>query len=252
MPLLAAVVALQAPPPSCLTVFDSAARVIGRDYAGAAAHAAAIGADEQRRVDSLRRVAGRTSGERCGELLEAFLQGFGDPHLVLVRIAAGRANSSPAAPPPAPPRQLQPSLRWLDDSAAVLVLPTFSLRFRGAIDSLLRENLERLTHTARLVVDVRGNGGGCNCSYDLLRDLLYTNPVRIPAEDIWATPGNVEQYRIWRDDPRQADDFRALIRRAWPALVQQANRWVSFAPEQVYRRPRLYRLPSQVGILFDR
>lgn len=248
--LVAMTIALAAPPSptDCAAVFDSAAAVVLRDYAGSPAYLAARGAAGQRRTDSLRAVARRTPAGRCTLVLEAFLADFADPHLVVVQEVA--------APPPAgatrlPAAPAAPALRWFDDSTAVLVLPSFSLRLRPAIDSLLRRELDRLERTALLIVDVRGNGGGCNCSYDLLRDLLYTNPVRVPGEEIWATPGNREQYRAWRDDPAQADDFRQVIRQVWPALAAGDHQWVSFAPEQVYRRPRSSRLPRQVGILFD-
>ncbi len=233
--------------PACVALADSVVAVVTRDHPGWAERDTVARLPLWRGVAGLRRDAAAAREGACAGLITGWLARLDDPHLALV---------SPAgAPPPArgqpAARETRPSLSWRDDTTAVLRLPSFALAVRGAVDSLLAASWDRLTRAPVLVVDVRGNGGGCDCAYDRLRDLLYTGPVRVAGAEVWATAGAIAQYEAWAVDPRQAADFRAMIARALPALRRGAGGWVPLVPAQVYRRPRVLARPARVEVLAD-
>ncbi|MBP9199898.1 MAG: hypothetical protein KBF47_07830 [Gemmatimonadales bacterium] len=233
--------------PACVALADTVVAVVAREHPGWAERDAAAQAMLRDEADGLRREAAAADGTRCPALIARWLGRLDDPHLALVPPAG--------APPPVterpPARETRPSLSWRDDTTAVLRLPSFALAVRGAVDSLLAASWDRLTRAQVLVVDVRGNGGGCDCTYDRLRDLLYTGPVRVAGAEVWATPGAIAQYEAWAADPRQAADFRAMITRALPALRRGVGGWVPLVPAQVYRRPRVLARPARVEVLAD-
>lgn len=235
------------PDPACAALADSVVAVVTREHPGWAERDSVARLPLWRGVAVLRREATAAGPPACEGLVSGWLARLGDPHLTLVPAAVVPVAQAPALGRAA----ASPVLTWRDDSTAVLRLPSFALAVRGAVDSLLVREWERLTRTPVLVLDVRGNGGGCDCTYDRLRDLLYTGPVRVAGAAVWSTPGTVAQYEAWAADPRQAADFRALIRRALPALRRGVGGWVPLVAPQVYRRPRAWPRPSRVEVVAD-
>ena len=116
-----------------------------------------------------------------GQGLKRVTHFFRDGHLDVWQAAA---PTEPVAGPSPGPTSIpaddpdRPSLRFVDDSTALLRLPDFTETYKPLIDSLIATNLVALTAKPFLIVDLRGNGGGYTGSYrrvsgrDELREAL--------------------------------------------------------------------------------
>lgn len=210
-------------------------------------------------IDSVRAVA-RTSedpGVCIGQGLHRVIHFFRDGHLMVWQAAApaepaGGVTASPpgAASVPAddPGR---PSLRFADDSTAVLRLPDFTETYKPLIDSLIAANFAALTATPYLIVDVRGNGGGYTGSYARVSGLLYTNPIRFDGVDVLASQANVAFYRGFLTVEEISEQDKVLFRALIPRMESHPGQFVELSPAMVERRDTIYPMPRRVAVLVD-
>lgn len=242
---------------SCVAALDSLQAIFRRDYPGYGdkvhGHEVALFA----LTDSVRAIA-RTSDHHsvCIPALRRWAQFFRDPHVVGPWQAAAPppvssespAGSSGGGPADDPER---PLLQFLDDRTAVLRLPDFEWQYKPVIDSLIAANRAKLLATPYLVVDLRGNGGGCTCSYAELTPLLYTNPIHLDGADVWTSEANIAQYRSWFATDGVPDDLKARIRSVLPQMEAHPNQFVVWAKDTIIRSETVYPLPSRVAVLVD-
>ncbi len=83
-----------------------------------------------------------------------------------------------------------PFIRELSNNTILLRTPSFRMSQREIIDSLIVANMDLLTSTKNLIIDVRNNGGGSDRSYQKIIPLLYTNPIRVMNVAYLSTPLN--------------------------------------------------------------
>jgi hypothetical protein len=62
----------------------------------------------------------------------------------------------------------RPTLHRYDARTLLLRLPDLDMRYKSAVDSLVAARYAELTDTPTLVIDLRGDAGGCTCTYDAL------------------------------------------------------------------------------------
>lgn len=239
---------------SCLATFDSMVQDVGRNYAGyrekSAGHQAALKALS----DSVRRSAkvAQDWGTQCFPALHRWVQFFKDPHMVGPWQAAPPSHQTQPSGPgksQAPDTSQLPSLRILDSETLVLRLPDLSFSLKATIDSVAGANWGTLTGTPYLIVDVRGNAGGCTCSFDTLMSLLYTSPVRDGGEDVLASPTNVLYWRdvLTRGVLGDSDRILAAIHR----MQSHDGQLVELFPPSVSQRKAVLPYPRRVAVLVD-
>ena len=246
---------------SCVVAFDSLQVVFRRDYAGyhdkVRGHEAALTA----LTDSVRAIA-RASDlySVCIPALQRWTKFFSDPHITGPWQAAPPGPAAAGAPTPsaAPPPHRgdgpdRPLLSFADESTVVLRLPTFDVDYKPAIDSLVGANLGTLHRMPYLIVDVRGNGGGCTCSYDTIAPLLYTNPIHLNGADILASAANTNWLRSWYQahDVEFSESEKAWNRAVISRMETHPGEFVVFFPDTVLRRDTVYAVPRRVAILVD-
>ncbi|TMO48402.1 S41 family peptidase [Pseudoalteromonas ruthenica] len=71
-----------------------------------------------------------------------------------------------------------PLVQKLSKETALLRIPSFSYTDKKHINTVIRDNLETILNTENLIIDIRGNGGGSDISYEEILPIIYTN--RIP------------------------------------------------------------------------
>jgi peptidase S41-like protein len=242
---------------SCVAALDSLQAIFRRDYPGyrdkVQGHSEALSA----LTDSVRTIA-RTSDHHsvCIPALRRWAQFFRDPHVVGPWQAAPPqpvSSVSPAASGGGAPDDDpgQPSLRFADESTAVLRLPDLEWQYKPVIDSLIAAHRAELLATAYLVVDVRGNGGGCACSYASLTPMLYTNPIHLDGADVWTSASNTALYRSWLAADGVPKDLKAQVRSVLPLMEARPNQFVVWARDTVIRLDTVYALPMRVAVLVD-
>jgi hypothetical protein len=143
--------------------------------------------------------------------------------------------------------------RILNDSTCYLRIKSFDGRNARKIDSVINANKKTLQSKPRLIIDVRGNGGGSDHSVSFLKPILYTNPVKNIGIDMLFTPDNIaawdtliEQYR--NDLPKDyLDNISKKIHKhdgTLKALVNYANDYTDTLP-------MVWPTPAKVAIVID-
>ena len=153
------------------------------------------------------------------------------------------------------PEQLRASLntrfaaRELSPGTVLVQIPTFNDP-RG-IDSLFAAEGARIRAAERLVVDVRGNGGGSDYNYRELLPLVYTGPIKVVGMMALATDDNIRANEALAADTTLPEGQRAGLRANVARM--KANRggwWIGNDGETTFDSVRA--MPRRVAILVDR
>ena len=260
---------------SCLAALDSMLAVFEHDYPGY--HTRVVGQEAPYRAlsDSVRAVAATPAADAdfnvCIPALKRVTRYYRDAHLIVWQgsrpapapaasgtgtghaatstAAASAASTAPSTPPDDPDR---PTIRRYDPRTLAIRIPDLDMRYQRAVDSLVAEHRSELTAAQTLVIDLRGNGGGCTCTYDALMPFVATGPVRGDGLEVWASPANVAWLRSLVADPATPDTLRADLRRVLPRLEAAPNTFVSWSGRrQDYVPPRVPPRPAAVAVLVD-
>ena len=243
---------------SCVAALDSMAAVFQRDYPG---YRDKVPGNEDALaslVDSVRTVA-RTSDHYsiCIPALQRYARFFRDPHIagpwqaappVPPASGAGSSASSPGSLGRDDPRL--PTVHSVDSSAAIIRVPDFDVRYKRAIDSLIIANSRLLLSRPFLIIDVRGNGGGCSCSYLGILPLLYSQPFHVAGGDVLASAANAAYYRrLLTGDLPEADKER--IRSALARMDAHPGEFVELSPDRTVQLDSVLPIPRKVAVLVD-
>lgn len=252
---------------SCVAALDSLIDVLRADYPGYRDRVVGHEARFAVLVDSVRQVAATSAADAsydvCIPALWRITRFFHDAHLALwqgapasaaasaagASVATSASDAAPALPADDPDR---PTLRRYNASTIVVRLPDLGMRYKSALDSLVAAHHAELVGTPTLVIDLRGDGGGCMCTVDTLMPLIATGPIRGDGTDVWTSPANVDYFRAMLSASDTPDSFKAELRRILPKLEATPNAFVSVdSAEYAYVPPRVLARPSTVAVLVD-
>ena len=244
---------------SCVVAFDSLEAIIRNDYPGYAEKARGRERSLAALADSVRAIARSSADFRvCIPAMQRWIHYFRDPHLMLWQSAppASASATTPAAGSAAVPEVPaadpdRPTLRTIDDSTYLVRIPSLDRSYKGALDSLVAAHRDKLLSTPYLVLDLRGDGGGCTCTYSALVPLLYGGPFRELGYDLWTSPADVAFLRDALTDGTMPDSSKSEIRRVLPQLEATPNAFVPFPGDTVVRLDTVYPMPRTVAVLVD-
>src|SRR3990167_9070480 len=83
-----------------------------------------------------------------------------------------------------------PLFEKLSDKTVILRIPSFDGSMKKLIDSIIVSNMQTITKTENLIIDLQNNGGGSDESYEKLIPLIYTNPIKTVGLEYLSTPLN--------------------------------------------------------------
>ncbi|WP_417069653.1 S41 family peptidase [Niveibacterium terrae] len=194
-------------------------------------------------------LAGVESDASCEKLLRGYLRNWRFGHLVLNSTDPARKSGQVPAE--------KPELSFLSTQTVAIRLPSFDPANRDPLIQLLNQNAKRLASTPNWIIDVRGNDGGSDWSYDDLLPWIIGNETVEVADSWLVTPANTEAQRRVCD--RGPDDLvcqrfmtAALERMAGRAsgtfVTQEDGPKVKFLAPSPHPYPRAQR----VAVLVDR
>ena len=233
----------------CGSDLDSAIAVISSDYAGFAAVAKARRAQLDSVVASTRRDARTaTNPMACSAVVARFVDFFHDQHLTLIdretQIAADTGRRT------LPGSVAGPSIRFVDDSTALIRLPDFRPESRPQIDSLLAVNREQLSRTPLLILDVRGNRSGTTHTYEGLRRLFASDSIHVAGNEILSSSANALALQNMVNGA--PDSARAHFRQVIDEMRSHAGQFVGLNPERTIRVDGGTQEPRRVALIVDR
>lgn len=146
------------------------------------------------------------------------------------------------------------AIRRLDDRTLYLRLPSFNDRHADTVRSLVEAHADELARTPRLVVDVRGNGGGSDFVYEPLLPFIASGPFRRVGVEIRVSADNARLRR------EVGDRLATVSPQAAATLRSESDRMATARTGFIRREPveqrvepdRLSPMPRRVVVLVDR
>lgn len=111
----------------------------------------------------------------------------------------------------------------LDSNTSLLSIRSFDAGLTQKLDSVYKAIIPEIKKYAKLIIDVRNNGGGSDRSYKMLMPLLYTDPFESDVVEYYVTPGNIAAYEkfdaeLLKRNPASQPPFKASV-----ALMKKAK-----------------------------
>ena len=146
-----------------------------------------------------------------------------------------------------------PYVERIDSQAVLLRIPSFANAQKPVIDSVIAAHRATILQTPSLIIDLRGNGGGSDGSYEELLPFLYTNPIRDVGVEFLSTPLNNQRMLDFAENPKYnfSEEERAWAREAYETLSARIGEFVALneEPVSVIRLDTVYPYPRHIGIL---
>ena len=238
---------------SCAAAYDSLQTIFRRDYPGYSEKTARAPEAFRTLTDSLRAIARSSDDFRvCIPALQRWTAFFADPHVMVWQAAAPSPGASVAPiATQALDAGLRPSIALADSDAVILRIPTFDVAYKASIDSLVARAAPQLAARPLLLVDLRGNSGGCSCSYESLSPYLYSGPVKIYGSDIRASDANRAYVRQLLNDAGQTPAMLERARAALARMESNPGQFVEWSSDSLVTRREVLAMPRAVALLVD-
>jgi len=221
---------------SCIENFNFLVTTIENDYAGfndKVNERNKAGYNEW--TESFRQKAKETnSAFRCTMLLNKWLEYFNDKHLAI---------------------EVTKNIYWtfkkIDSTAVLLRIPGFSWESKDIIDSLVNTNLKLITSTPILIIDLRGNGGGIDYSFQSLLPLIYTHPYESKGVAWRSSEGNIRYFEnaVKNGEIRKGgeEEVRELI----DEMKKHPDSFVTVNNSVTVSEDTIYNMPLKVGVIVN-
>ncbi|KAF0203307.1 MAG: peptidase [Bacteroidetes bacterium] len=220
----------------CLANFKFLENKISKDYAGFADKVNSSTIDEYNKIKEIYTLKAQeiSSIKRCELLLSKWLEYFNDKHLGL---------------------EITKNIYWtfkkIDSTTVLFRIPTFAWEAKPLIDSLIKSNLETISSTPILILDLRGNGGGIDYSYLELLPLIYTHPYESKGAAWWASEGNIRSFEEALENGTIRKGFEEETKELIKALKLNPNTFVTTDKEDSVKRDTVFKYPLKVGVIVN-
>lgn len=147
----------------------------------------------------------------------------------------------------------QPLFEVLSNKTVLLRIPSFDHSFKKDIDKVIKNNLDTILQTENLIIDIRGNGGGSDVSYEEILPIIYTNPIRTIGLEFLSTTLNNSRMLKFMEDDNFSDEDKAWAKDSYKKLENRLGEFVNLEEDTVTVETfdRVHPLPRNVGVLID-
>jgi len=150
---------------------------------------------------------------------------------------------------------IQPYALILNEKTLYLRIPSFNLKFKKSIDSVILRFKSKILTTENLIIDLLDNGGGGDDSYQELLPFLYTNPVRNISVARKSTKLNNQSLLDTYNNPDYgfSEEDKKWSRQSFDKLESQLGKFVNLGENivEVEKRDTIYPFPKNIGILIN-
>jgi hypothetical protein len=220
----------------CLENFDFLVDKLSKDYAGFQDKVNNSNRKEYNKfILAYRNQAKQIhSLKRCELLLSKWLEYFNDKHLQL---------------------SITLNIYWafkqIDPNTILFRIPSFAWEDKPRIDSLIHQNFSKLISTPILIIDLRGNGGGIDYSYQELLPLLYTNPYTSKSVSWLASDNNIKYFEDALANKRIRKGREQETLRLIDSLKAHRNSFFDMTGDEIITGDTVYKYPLKVGIIIN-
>lgn len=196
------------------------------------------------------------AGDRTEIALQGHLRGNGDVLEVSELGLWRRVFDDPS-------RQRAAERRWPGDTFAIermdpatlyLRLPSFHASHLDTIRKLIADHTAELAATPQLVIDIRGNGGGSDFTYDPVLPYLYTRPIWRIGVELKVSADNARLRGETARDLESASPEAARLLASESARMRTATgTFIAREPQvEIVRLGDVRPNPARIAVLIDR
>jgi hypothetical protein len=130
----------------------------------------------------------------CDDVLRQYLKTWRKGHLHIQSLYPAPAAAGPSgisAPVAKISNAKEPQLRTLSRQTMLLTLSSFANQYRAPLIGLLSRHRKELANHRDWIIDVRGNGGGSDSSYEPLLPWLLSDETATAGAEWLSTPANI-------------------------------------------------------------
>ena len=142
-----------------------------------------------------------------------------------------------------------PSLQAIDAETIVLRIPSFMGQSKSVIDSLIVWHQKELSEITNLIIDIRGNSGGNDASFEKLIPYIITNKIVDDQGYIIVSDKTTEHYKNDFNDEELAQ-IKKLKGKLVPIGKATTSR-ATYLKEKTYVTVPLKESPENVAIIID-
>lgn len=143
-----------------------------------------------------------------------------------------------------------PSFTILDKETNLLVLPSFNIRYKEKVDSVIKQNKDLLGNSKHLIIDIRSNQGGTTTTYEGLLPYIYTNPIYTTAASILATTDNINGL-YHPDIPGLSEVTRKKFEENVRKMNEHKNEFYLLYPPDTIQLAHVLKNPQRISILIN-
>lgn len=150
---------------------------------------------------------------------------------------------------PADPQS--PAIKIIDKNTVLISLPSFGgAGYYEKLESLLKDNKERILAGTNLIIDLRGNGGGSRIDSLLTPFVLSGRIKQNDANLALASEDNLKVFKFLKKQrgDKASDSLTPVIEK----MEANPNKIVPYKEESYMTPEVLYSAPANVAILIDR
>jgi hypothetical protein len=150
-------------------------------------------------------------------------------------------------------RDVFPSLTFPDAQTALLAIRTGDLDYKLDLDTLLVHHQNRLDSCRHLIIDLRGNSGGGDATFDNVLPYLYTGPIISHGASLWASENNIALFEQYLGNPNVPEDTKQEIGRIVSTAKANPGTFVPLREQLVdtIRFDTVMERPDKVSVLID-
>lgn len=142
-------------------------------------------------------------------------------------------------------------LKELDPRTLLLQIPSFLPAHAPAIEAVIRDNREKILKKPNLIIDLRGNTGGADFTFDPVIPFLYSKPVQVHGFDLYATEDNARYYDELSADPDRPEEQKEKYRKTAAELRANLGKYLP-GVDTLVELDTVYPNPKRVALLVDR
>lgn len=149
---------------------------------------------------------------------------------------------------------LDPTLTFLDNKTVLFQIKTCDLSYKNLLDSLISINKTKLDKTEHFILDLRGNEGGGDATFDPLIPYLFTNPILVHTTALWISVNNIRMFEDLIDNPNIPIEAEKDIQKIVDTGKNNPNQFIPLSKNKIdtLTLGSVSEFPKKVSVLIDK
>ena len=146
-----------------------------------------------------------------------------------------------------------PSIIFPNSQTAILTIKTGNIEYKIDLDTLIKAHQTRLDSIEHLIIDLRGNSGGGDDTYNNVIPFIYTNPIVTNGTYLWTSENNISLFERYVNNPDIPKETRQKLKTLVKKGIENPNTFVLLGESETdtIRIDAVKEFPKKVSILID-